>query len=80
MNDIHTNFLFLRQVHPNFIQDGNLSSQAFFPFPKDKGKLSVYDGRIISPIQSFLHYTQKQNLSSAGVWGVSTTEEHFTIF
>jgi len=36
--------LLLRQVHPNFLPDGELSSQAFYPFPKDNGRLSVYDG------------------------------------
>ena len=67
-------FLLLRQVHPNFFTDGQLSSQAFFPFPKDNGKLSVYDGNLISPTKSFEHYTQKQKLQSVGVWGVSNME------
>jgi len=67
-------FVLFRQVHPDFMKDGKISSQAFFPFPKDKGKLSVYDGRLITPFQSFVHYTQKQGLNSIGVWGVSNTE------
>ena len=67
-------YLLLRQVHPNFLTDGQLTSQAFSPFPKDKGKLSVYDGRLISPAQSFEHYTQKQELESVGVWGISNAE------
>jgi hypothetical protein len=67
-------FHLLRQVHPRFYSDGQLSSQAFFPFPKDKGKLSVYDKKLISPARSFEHYTQKQGLESVGVWGVSNTE------
>ena len=66
--------LLLRQVHPNFFRDRQLSSQAFFPFPKDKGKLSVYNGKLISPAQSFRHYTQTQGLASVGVWGISDTE------
>ena len=66
--------ILLRQVHPNFFPGGQLSSQAFFPFPKDKGKLSVYDGLLISPAQSFEHYTQKQGLESMGVWGISDSE------
>ena len=74
MNNIQNQLLLLRQVHPNFLQDGKPSSQAFFPFPKDKGKLSVYDGRLITPVQSFIHYTQRQNLCSAGVWGVNNAE------
>ena len=69
-----TDFLLLRQLHPNFLHDGKISSQAFFPFPKDAGKLSVYDERMITPKHSFEHYTQCQNLSSVGVWGVSNEE------
>ena len=67
-------FLLLRQVHSKFFPNGQLSSQAFFPFPKDNGKLSVYDERLISPAQSFEHYTQKQRLESVGLWGVSELE------
>ena len=66
--------LLLRQVHPTFFTNRQLSSQAFFPFPKDKGNLSVYDGKLISPVQSFEHYTQKLGLQSIGVWGVSNKE------
>jgi len=69
-----TDFLLLRQVHPNFFSSEQLSSQAFFPFPKDKGKLSVYNGQLISPAQSFENYTQKQRLKSVGVWGISNAE------
>lgn len=66
--------LLLRQIHPNFFPSGQLSSQAFLPFPKDEGRLSVYDGKLISPAQSFEHYTQKLSLQSSGVWGVSNVE------
>ena len=64
--------LLLRQVHPNFFSDGQLSSQAFIPFPKDEGKLSVYDGNLISPALSYQHYTLR--LKSVGVWGISNAE------
>lgn len=66
--------LLLRQVHPNFMPDGQLSSQAFLPFPKDRGGLSVYDGELVSANDSFLHYTKTLGLASAGVWGVSNEE------
>ena len=36
--------LLFRQAHPNFVVEGMLTSQAFTPFPKDQGNLSVYDG------------------------------------
>ena len=66
--------LLLRQVHPNFCPDGQLSSQAFFPFPKDKGQLSVYDGAMITAEQSFVHYTKDLGFDSIGVWGVTNAE------
>lgn len=64
----------LRQVHPNFIPAGELSSQAFLPFPKDDGKLSVYDGDQITAEASLQHYTQVQQLSSHSVWGITSGE------
>lgn len=64
----------LRQVHPRFIQEGQLTSQAFFPFPKDEGMLSVYDGDQIEPPASHEHYVQQLRLASAGVWAVTCRE------
>lgn len=64
----------LRQVHPNFVQAGELSSQAFFPFPKDKGKLSMYDGDQIEPQLAHQHYTEALRNESVGVWGVTCEE------
>lgn len=66
--------LLLRQVHPNFLSEGELSSQAFYPFPKDHGQLSVYDGDQISAELSYRHYTVDQGFASAGVWGVNCDE------
>lgn len=66
--------LLLRQVHPNFFLAGELSSQAFFPFPKDDGKLSVYDGDQISAEASYEHYTLDLGLESVGVWAVAGEE------
>lgn len=66
--------LLFRQVYPNFVVEGVLTSQAFTPFPKDKGGLSVYDGDQVSPQEAYRHYTEKQHLLSAGVWGVSGEE------
>ena len=66
--------LLLRQVHPNFFPDGEVSSQAFFPFPKDDGKLSVYDGDQIAADASHRHYTANLGLQSAGVWAVTGEE------
>lgn len=71
MND-HT--LLLRQVNPQFLKDDKLTSQAFMPFPKDDGRLSVYDGDQATPEASYLHYTGTLKLESVGVWAVSGVE------
>ena len=66
--------LHLRQIHPNFIDQGQVSSQAFTPFPKDEGKLSVYDGDQISPVAAYTHYTEVLQFQSDGVWAVTGSE------
>ncbi len=66
--------LLLRQIHPGFVQDGRLSSQAFRPTPKDERKLSVYDGDKIAPVDSWAHYTDILELESCGVMAVSLAE------
>ncbi len=63
-----------RQVHPSWVQDGRITSQAFSPTPKDSGLLSVYDGRQIAPESSLIHYTKVQRLSAMGTVSVSTDE------
>lgn len=66
--------ILLRQAHPKFM-DGELpTSQVFYPFPKDEGKLSVYDGDQISPEDSYHHYTAILANESHSVWGVSGAE------
>lgn len=71
------NTILLRQVHPKFFPNHKLSSQAFFPFPKDEGLLSVYDGDLISAKDAYDHFTQSLHCQSAGVWGVSCAEVKF---
>ena len=66
--------LLLRQVHPSFMQDEKLTSQAFFPFPKDDGQLSVYDGDQISADASHAHFVNILRNQSCGVWGVACSE------
>jgi hypothetical protein len=65
---------FLRQVHPNMLNKHELTSLAFLPSPKDLGKLSGYDGKKITPADSYSHYTNTYNLISKGVWGVKKNE------
>ncbi|MCL1861501.1 MAG: hypothetical protein FWG52_08240 [Proteobacteria bacterium] len=66
--------LLLRQVHPEFFPEGEVTSQAFFPFPKDEGKLSVDDGDRVTAEDSYRHYTVNLGLKSVGVWAVNGAE------
>lgn len=66
--------LLFRHIHPSFIQDGKVTSQAFKPTPKDEKKLSSYDGDMISPADSYSHYTNILGFKSVGIMSVSVTE------
>lgn len=50
--------ILLRQAHPRFMEGEFPTSQVFYPFPKDDGKLSVYDGDQITAENAHRHYTQ----------------------
>ena len=64
----------LRQVHPRFVQNGRVTSQAFTPRSSDGNRLSVYDGDQIQPEAAWRHYTTQQSLESAGVMAVTLAE------
>lgn len=64
-----------RQVHPQWFIDNRLWSVALKPTPKDNGFLSVYNGEIFTPKESYEHYT-KSGLKSACV--VSVTVKNCT--
>lgn len=66
--------LLFRQVAPDWIKNERVSSQAFRPFPKDKGKLSVDDGDLISARESWIAYTQNSCSESVGVMAVTVEE------
>lgn len=66
--------LLYRQVHPSFIQAGNVTSQAFRPTPKDNYQLSAYDGDMISGEASWLHYTTQLKYQSGGVMALTVAE------
>ncbi len=66
--------ILLRQAHPKFVSEGQVTSQAFVPFPKDDAKLSVYDGDQISAEESHLHYTETLKNESESVWGITCSE------
>lgn len=66
--------LLYRQIHPNFVQNGRPTTQAFRPTPKDENKLSAYDGDKIQPKASWEHYTRTLGFSSTGVMAISNAE------
>ena len=66
--------LLLRQIHPSFIQDGRVTSQAFRPTPKDEFLLSVDDGDRVSAEASWQRLTANTACKSVGVQAVSQSE------
>lgn len=66
--------LLLRQIHPSFVQDGRVTSQAFRPTPKDQNRLSVYDGDQIDAPGAWHHYTESLGHRSVGVMAVTVSE------
>jgi hypothetical protein len=66
--------LLLRQAHPNFMDGRQITSQVFVPFPKDEGRLSVYDGDQITAAAAYAHYTGSLGNASHSVWAVTKGE------
>lgn len=64
--------LLWRNAHPAWIVDGELTSQAFRPTPKDHQKLSTAREAKVSAEENFKEFTQQ--FDSAGVWAVSVGE------
>lgn len=66
--------LLLRQIHPSFIQDGRVTSQAFRPTPKDEFLLSVDDGDRVTAEAAWQRFVANSACTSAGVQAVSLAE------
>lgn len=66
--------LLLRQIHPTHIQEGRVTSLAFKPSAKDEGRLSTYNGDMITPKKAFIHYTESLLLQSIGIMALATFE------
>jgi hypothetical protein len=64
----------LRQIHPAFVQEGRVTSQAFRPTPKDENHLSVYDGNQISAPAAWQHFVSNPVCRSVGVMAVTVGE------
>jgi hypothetical protein len=63
----------LRQVHPNFIEEGVPSSQTFQPSPKDKDRLSVDRQSLVTPADSYAAFLST-GFKSAAVYGITVVE------
>jgi hypothetical protein len=66
--------LLLRQIHPGWLQNNRVTSQAFRPTSKDNGLLSAYDGDLITPEAAWRHFTTEPGRLSSGVYAVSVAE------
>lgn len=66
--------ILIRQIHPSFIQDGRVGSNAFCPTSKDEGKLSTYHGDKIDPEAAWQHYRRDLGHESCGACGISVGE------
>lgn len=66
--------LLLRQIHPSFVHDGRVTSQAFRPTPKDECHLSVDNGDRVGAEAAWRRFTGDAACQSAGVQAVSQAE------
>ncbi len=66
--------LLLRQIHPTFIQDGRVTSQAFRPTPKDEFLLAVDDGDRVTAEASWQRFITRPACKSVGVQALSLAE------
>lgn len=68
-----TNELLHRQVHPSFVRNGRLSSQAFKPNSQDAGQLSVSRDALATAKMAYERYIARGR-PSCGVWSVTVQE------
>jgi len=66
--------LLLRQIHPNFVVNGRVTSQAFRPTPKDELRLSVDNGDNIIPQAAWRRFTSIAGCQSVGVQAITPNE------
>ena len=71
MND---DTLLHRQINPSWVQSGRVTRQAFKPSAKDNGRLSVYDGDMMTAEDAWVHYTEELEFVSIGVLAVACHE------
>lgn len=62
-----------RQIHPNFLHNGEPASDRFKPYPNDSGMMSVDRASLTTAAASHRLYTSN-GFQSAAVFGVSVEE------
>lgn len=63
-----------RQINESWQHNGEVSSQAFIPTKKDEGRLSTYNGDMITPDKSWEHFNFVLRFKSIGVMAFSVGE------
>lgn len=71
---VNSETLLLRQINPEWVKHDRVTSQAFTPTPKDKNRLSAYDGDQTTPRKSWIHFTTNLGNQSIGVMAVTVRE------
>lgn len=66
--------LLYRQVHPSWIRDGRVTTQAFRPTKKDENRLSVSRASLTTAEGAYMLHTKGRMLASAGSWAVTVGE------
>ncbi|MCX7231373.1 MAG: hypothetical protein NTW15_20635 [Burkholderiales bacterium] len=66
--------LLLRQIHPGFVQNGRVTSQAFRHTPKDEFQLSVDNGARVTAEAAWRRFTADPACTSAGVQAISRSD------
>ena len=66
--------LLYRVINSIYVQRGKVSSQAFRPRPRDRRRLSMYDGDQITPEAAWRHYTSDLSNPPAGVMAVTVAQ------
>lgn len=64
----------LRQIHPAFVHNGEVTSQPFRPTAAHDAMLSFYDGDQISPKAAWEHFISDTDMESVGVLAVTVSE------
>jgi len=66
--------LLLRQIHPSWVQDGRVTSQAFCPTEAHQGLLSTYDQELIDCQTAFAHFTKELQKKSTGIRAIAVAD------